>query len=153
VKINILLATALLIASAAGASTNESTHTTQPFGGTTVNPCTGEPIQYFGTCHLMAKESTDRDGAVSTRTHMLCEAHGITPDFQIHRFLTGGTEVVDTSTGCGFEQKIRQTVKVISTGVRPNFFLETLVHLRINESCETEILSIESNPECRGADQ
>lgn len=148
-------AAALLLATAAGAqTTNESTHTPkQPFGGVTVNPCTGEPIQYFGSCQFMVKEQTDRTGAVKTRTHTLCEAHGITPDFNIHRFLINNKEVVETSGACGFEQDLRQTVKVISSGVRPNFFLELLVHTRVNENCQTEIESVEARPDCRGVGQ
>lgn len=138
----------LLLAASAHASENTSQHTTTPFTGATVNPCNGEPIQYFGTCQNTSNTHAD-DDSTRVRTHMVCEAHGVAPDRTLYRFLTNTKHETTTTGGCGFEEEIRDRVRVISFGREQNFFLNATIRLRVNEQCQVVVEEVELEPQCR----
>jgi hypothetical protein len=149
-KIMAACATLLLTASLHAAD-NTSNHSTTPFSGSTVNPCTGEPIQYFGSCRNTSKTQMTNEAA-KTRTHTVCEAHGITPSGTIHRFTTNTKFETETPFAmCGYEQQYDEKVRVVSFGSDPNFFLNVTFHVRVNEQCQTEVSISDMDGECRGS--
>ena len=142
---------ALLLAGSIHAADNTTTHTTTPFNGSIVNPCTGQPIQFFGTCHYTIKEQTTNDGVSRTREHLVCEGHGITPTGTIHRVLINNKDSVRIDA-CDQDFVTHETLKLISFGKEPNYFLDSQIVMETNNQCMPD-LTIVQDAECRGAGQ
>ncbi|HEX8285768.1 MAG TPA: hypothetical protein VF588_20595 [Pyrinomonadaceae bacterium] len=150
-----VLIAALFIAFAgtyASARAATTTNENIPFTDTRVNTCNGDLVTFQGTMHVTNTVTIDASGGFHLKTHVnYQDVSGVgAPSGLPYRVGTTTNEVLNDNDGPQSEATVIQTVKLISQGPAPNFFLRLVFHVTINANGQTTSTVTESSIECRG---
>jgi hypothetical protein len=152
-----LLSVSLFIAFAAAGTpavgqATTTTNETIPFTSTLLNPCNTDLVTFQGNMHVANHYTTDSSGGTHLKTHVNYQnVSGTgTPSGLSYNVRTTTNETVNDNDGPQYEQTIISTIKLISQGPSPNYFLRFVFHITINANGQTTSTVTESRIECRG---
>lgn len=153
-----LLSVSLFIAFAAAASpafgqaTTTTTNETVPFTSTLLNPCNADQVTFQGNMHVTNSYTTDSGGGTHLKTHVNYQnVSGTgTPSGLNYNVRTTTNETTNDNNGPQSETTIITTIKLISQGSAPNYFLHLVFHVTVNGNGNTTSTVTESRIECRG---
>ena len=152
------LTAALFIAFAAatpafGQASTTTTNETIPFTSTVLNPCTSDQVTFQGNMHVTNTLTTDSNGGTHLKTHVNYQnVSGTgTPSGLNYNVRTTSSETTNDNDGQQSEATIISTVRLISQGSAPNYFLHLVFHVTVNGNGETTSTVTESRIECRGS--
>ncbi len=153
-----VLIAALFIAFAAAGTpafaqaTTTTTNETIPFTSTLLNPCTADQVTFQGNMHVTSHYTTDSSGGTHLKTHVNYQnVSGTgTPSGLSYNVRTTRNETINDNDGAQSEATIIQSIKLISQGSAPNYFLHLVFHVTVNGNGQTTSTVTESRIECRG---
>jgi hypothetical protein len=128
---------------------NEVINQQTPFSGIAVNPCNGEPLVYFGSCHSVTHLHTRADGA-SVDNHMNCHATGQGALGNNYTVNLNSMQRLDTPGGCATSQRFREVTRFITSRVTQNFVMTVTFLVTVDENCQPHVEVDQTETECRG---
>lgn len=133
-------------------ATTTTTNEEIPFTDTRPNPCNGDQVTFQGTMHVTNSVTTDTSGGYHLKTHVnYQDVSGTgTPSGLSYNVRTTTNETLNDNDGPQAETTVIQTIKLISQGSSPNYFLHLVFHITVNANGETTSTVTESSIECRG---
>ena len=153
-----LIASLFIVAAAAaspayGQATTTTTNENIPFTSTLTNPCNNDQVMFQGTMHVTNTMTTDASGGTHLKTHVNYQDVSGTgaPSGLTYQVRTTRNETDNDNDGPQSETTIVQTVKLVSQGSAPNYFLHMVFHITINAHGETTSTVTETRLECRGS--
>ena len=102
--------------------------------------------------HVTNSVTTDASGGFHMKTHVNYQDVSGTgaPSGLTYRVGTVRNETLNDNDGPQSETTVIQTIKLISQGPAPNYFLKIVFHITINANGETTSTVSETRIECRG---
>jgi hypothetical protein len=136
------------LAAVAGAAiiTNE----TMPINVTIENACTGEIVDFTGSCHNIRTITPNKNGGEQQSFISICQATGVGETTGTPYILSAEGPTVMTFNAGGNTQTAHEDFQVISVGSAPNFVIHTLFHITINPDGTTTSSVDTITSECRG---
>ena len=133
-------------------STTVTTNENIPFTDTRPNPCNGDQVTFSGTMHVTNHVTTDASGGFHLKTHVNYQDVSGTgvPSGLNYQVRTTTNETINDNDGPQYETTVIQTIKLVSQGPAPNYFLHIVFHITINANGQTTSTVTETRIECRG---
>lgn len=149
----LFIAFAVAATTAIAQSTTVTTNETIPFTGSITNPCNGDLVTFQGDMHVTNHMTTDASGGTHLKTHV--NFQGVTgtgaPSGLNYNVRTTINETVNDNDGPQTESTIISSVKLISQGSAPNYFLQIVFHITVNGNGVTTSTVDETKITCRGS--
>ncbi len=153
-----LLSAAFLVLAAAGTpafgqATTTTTNEEVPLSTTEPNPCNGDVVAIQGTMHVTNTLTLDASGGYHLKSHVNYQdvSGTVALNGRTYRVSTTANETVNDSDSAQFETTVIQTIKLISQGPVPNFFVQVVFHITVNANGQTTSTVTDVRSECRGA--
>ena len=129
-----------------------TTNETIPFTNTVLNPCTADQVTFQGNMHVTNTFTTDASGGTHLKMHVNYQnVSGMgTPSGLSYNVRTTTNATENDNDGQQSEMTIITTIKLISQGSAPNYFLHLVFHVTVNGNGQTTSTVTESRMECRG---
>ena len=128
---------------------NQIINQQSPFSGITVNPCSGEPIVYSGSCHTVSHTRTSADGT-DFDVHENCHATGEGALGNSYVVALNSMLRSETPLGCGTSQRFREISRFITSRATQNFVMTVTFVVTVDENCQPHVEIDETETECRG---
>ena len=149
----LFIAFAVAATTAFAQSTTITTNETVPTTGSMLNPCNGDFVTFQGNMNVTNHMTTDASGGTHLKTHVNFQNVSGTgaPSGLNYNVRTTTNETVNDNDGPQYEATIISSVKLISQGSAPNYFLQIVFHITVNANGETTSTVDETKMECRGS--
>lgn len=128
---------------------NETVNQRTPFTGAAVNPCSGEPIVFTGSCHSVVHTRTSADG-VNFDVHQSCHAAGEGALGNSYTMNVNSMLRSQAPVACGTSQRFRQMTRFITSRVTQNFVMTVTFVVTVDENCQPHVEVDRTESECRG---
>lgn len=120
-------------------ATAQSTSTSSPFSGFTINPCSGEPIVYEGVCHTVTQSS----GAITN-------CHGVGTGALGNEYHFSTNSRLNTEGTCPSTTQVTERTRFITTRVTQNFFLTMNMLVTTDANCVPTVIVSDTEADCKG---